>query len=307
MPFAFRAKQPAVVAYSSSDNRLYLPDRDQNRVLDPVEVTRIMRSSGRVKVYLLVPADNVISIAVPLNKRGMSVDAVVAELMPFKAEELWYVAADAGARVDAVLRQELVEPLDACKEALLSISGLAFDAAQQRRFVEFHDFAGDAGQARAVPRNRYQRRLVLGAVTLIALFGLSGYWWSQESKLQTSLQQKISALNQSNSGLEFDSDVIMTSGQGSSVATTVNYLESLSRTLPNDAVVDQAILNAHTLVLDMRARSSSLVRTRVDTNDLVIDSEFVSAISADGARDVERFRLKLKFAATDTTQEGADD
>jgi hypothetical protein len=70
-------------------------------------------------------------------------------------------------------------------------------------------------------------------------------------------------------------------------------LSKVSRTLPDDAQINQLILHQDEMIIDGEANKASGVQTALEELDAFGESQFISAISADQKNQTERFKLKL--------------
>ena len=243
------------------------------------------------RAFLSIPSEELIVTSIPNKNRDLPLAEIAALLLPFGADELLVGTDSQKQRIYAVLKSQVEEKLRLIRAANIPLSGLAVIEQNEFSCIDVEPLARMHSRSSLKPW-----ALAIGVLMVVLIIAASFSWFAQTSE-QDDLRQVLKEYQLA--GQSADGHDLPTLKFGIYKANALQryrLLRNLLDALPNEAVVDQLTLNLKELLLDMRAPSASLVKSKLDTGKNFSSSEFISAISNDPRQNQERFRLQLKLA-----------
>ncbi|MFT5610080.1 MAG: hypothetical protein ACI9LU_000572 [Polaribacter sp.] len=278
-----------------------------------VQKTGLMKSN---RAALLVPPESVLTKAVTESQKGLPLNAVVAEALPFELDELICSFDHAQENIICVLKADLSEPQKALDAHGFDDVGTAFaigsGAGESYLILENNDEF--ECQKSVIPQPWF---LALSAVICLLLIVSSlGFIYLSKSEgvRHAQLNASITTLRSQLPDGQFDS-VLLSSMTVRDAESVASLLESLASQLSASTVIDQLILSEGELLIDASAASASELLSNMEQSSVYESSGFVSSISRNTAINStvlnseqsrqERFRIKATLK-NDLKNSGAE-
>ena len=291
LPFQREVRNALVLNYDADQISVRTLPADKAEPLTKQHRAAISKTQG-ARAFLSIPSEDLIATSIPIEKRDLPLAEIAALLLPFSADELLVGTDSQKKRIYAVLKSQAEEKLRLMRAENIPLAGLAF--------LERNDFSCIQVESLARPHSRSSvKPWALATVMLMVVFivAMSLSWFAQTSE-QDNLRQILKEYklpDESKDG--YDLPNLKSGIHQANVMQRYKLLRNLLVALPNEAAVDQLTLNLNELLLDMRAPSASLVKSKLDSSKIFSSSEFISAISNDRRQNQERFRLQVTLAA----------
>ena len=265
-----------------------------------VKKASLMKSN---RVALLVPPESALTKAVTESQKGLPLNAVVAEALPFKLDELICSFDHAQENIICVLKTDLSESqktLDACGFDDVA-TAFTTGCGEDEDYLILKNYDQVESLKSVIARPWF---LALSAVICLPLivssFGFS-YLSKSEGARHTQLNASITALSSQLPDGQFDSE-LLSSVTLRDAESVVSLLKSLASQLSASTVIGQLILSEGELLIDASAASASELLSNMEQSSVFESTGFVSSISRNTAINStvlnseqsrqERFRIK---------------
>ncbi len=253
--------------------------------------------------YLLAPAEQVLNTRIPASLRTEAMPDIAERLLPFKSDEL-YITTDAERyELFAISKADIAHLLGKPGDHGLTLHGVAFAANDKLHYSPFLSAENPLKLSKPFLRR---------AALLTGLLVVSGIaLWQVESHQQSKLRKQLEDLS-SQPGVESaslrqtaltDEDIIELTNalQADAIRPAPQItalLQSVVRSMPENAEFDQLILTEAEFLIDGKASSATQVQTMLEQTEQFSGSEFVTSISTSADQLSERFRLRLVIPGT---------
>ena len=269
---------------------------------------KLSRQHKSGKAYLLAPIDKVISVAIPANLKTAALADIAESLLPFDSHEL-HIAAD---RQRSRLYTIAIKHSEALISQLTSAGkiplGVAFEHGQNLVYSDIDPRLISAA------KTSKPGKLSLSLVSIIVLTcGIITFAWLSESARHKGLLVELQNLQKPLAGSpakdafvteEYDKLLSeLNSLKDWPISRSVQILQELVQRLPAEANVTQLILQDDEVVLDGSALSATEIVSSLDQSNFFTSSEFITAISSNGADKTERFRVKTSITPPETAND----
>jgi hypothetical protein len=268
------------------------------------------------RVALLVPPESVLTKAVTDSQKGLPLNAVVAEALPFELDELICCFDHAQEKIICVLKTDLSESRKTLDAGGFDDVATAFTIGRgdDKAYIILENNDELESQKSVIAQPWFMAlSAVVCSLLIVSSFGFS-YLSKSEGARHTQLNASITTLSSQLPDGQFDSELLssMTLRDAESV---VSLLKSLASQLSASTVIDQLILSEGELLIDASAASASELLSNMEQSSVFESSGFVSSISRNTAVNStalnseqsrqERFRIKATLK-NDLKNSGAE-
>jgi hypothetical protein len=282
----FPAPKPQVVIlYVEGDS---VHSVNEGRLSDNA-IDKLKHSSN---IYLLAPPESVMSKPLSDRQKGLFLNSIVEDLLPFEANELVVARDNLEEVIYAVVKSEVSRQRKIVAEHGLIITGIAFAHGDEYVYAEESD------QSQTKFSKMFRASLAALIVIVISFYSTYGALSHFQRQRQTALIDQLSQLKKRLDVQPLISpEIFSTQFKIRTAADVLSLLSPLAGSLSEKVVIDQLILSDRELLIDAKAPNASQVLAGVEGLDIYGSSEFVTSISKGVNDQLERFRLKIDLRA----------
>ena len=284
------ARAEPVVLQIDGDN---LCDLSGQKLSDK-QLKNLRESEG---VYLLAPQHKVISKRISSSQKGLLLQLIAEQVMPFDASELVLACDGAKQNIHAIVKADMAHQFRVTAASGLDVIGVAFtDGTDVLLSSDFN--AGNVGNIDLSPSKRRALLVWLSIIVITLSAPLAGFAYMSHCEIlrADTLRDELGHLQAELEVSQARSiSALPTPTKGRDAANVTASLKSLTNALSEQARVVYLILSADQLVIDANAKSATQIQANVDASGAFVASEFVTTISRSASDDTERFRLRISL------------